>query len=193
MGSNQSYPVSTDFDANGTDDVLFVNPVGPSTMRRFTQAGHVDTGISLPRGYTVRAGDVDGDWQGDLLLYRRLASYGDVQTWFTNNNGTTFRKTTYRAGSANYQPVMADISGDFKADVIFYQPGSAPDAFWRGFSPSSPYWARESASLGLNGNWVPVAGDWDGTGTDDLFLFGPGAAADQIWRSNLTAWLPQNT
>jgi len=36
-----------------------------------------------------------------------------------------------------------------------------------------------------------VTGDWNGDGTDDVFLCGPGNAADRILRSNPPAWLLQ--
>ena len=34
-----------------------------------------------------------------------------------------------------------------------------------------------------------MTGDWNGDGTDDVFLYGPGNAPDRIRRSNPPAWL----
>jgi len=191
LGGSQTYPVVGDFDYNRRDDILFVTPGGTSTLRRFAQAGHTDTGISLPRGFTIRAGDFDGDWQADLVLYRPLQNYGEVEAWFTRPNGTSFTRHAYRVQPAAFQPILGDLSGDFKADILFYQPGPAIDVLWRGRAPTAPYFTRETADLGITGRFVPVTGDWNGDGTDDIFFYGPGAAADQIWRSNQTAWLPQ--
>jgi hypothetical protein len=189
MGGSRTYPVPGDFDFNGRTDVLFVTPGGRTVMRRFTNAGHTDTVVSIPAGFTVRAGDADGDWQADLFLYRPLRDYGEFQFWQTRPNGTTFSKHSYRLQPANFQMIVGDVSGDFKADLIFYQPGAAIDVLWRGRAPEAPYFARETANVGLTGNHLPVTGDWNGDGTKDLFLFGPGAAADRIWRSNHPAWI----
>jgi hypothetical protein len=180
-----------DFDANGYDDVIFVNPVGASVMRRHRQGGQTDTGLALPRGFTVRAGDFTGERRADLVMYRRNRNNGDVQAWLTNAGGTTFRKTSYQVQPAAFQPVVADFSGDFKSDIVWYQPGTAIDVFWKGFAPTAPYFARETANLGMTGNWVPVAGDFNGDGTADIFFYGPGNASDRVWRSNQTAWLAQ--
>ena len=187
-GGSGTYPVAGDFDNNRRTDVLFVSPNGPSTLRRFTAAGSTTSAVNLPRGFTVRAGDVDGDWQADLVLYRPLTNYGEVQAWFTNPNGTSFTRRSWRTQPARFQPVLADVSGDFKADLILYQPGSAIDVLWRGYGPEAPFFARESANLGITGNFLPTPGDWNGDGTDDLFLYGPGSAPDRIWRSNDPAW-----
>lgn len=191
MGGSLTYPVVGDFDFNRRDDLLFVSPSGSSTLRRFTQAGHTDTGISVPRGFTVRAGDFDGDWQADLVLYRPRRDFGEVEAWFTRPNGTSFTRRTYRVQPAHFQPIVGDVSGDFKADIIFYQPGAAIDVLWRGRAPTAPYFTRETADLGITGRFVPVAGDWNGDGTDDVLFYGPGTAPDQIWRSNQPAWLLQ--
>ena len=83
------------------------------------------------------------------------------------------------------------MSGDFKADIIFYQPGAAIDVLWRGRAPTAPYFTRETGDLGITGRFLPVTGDWNGDGTDDVFLYGPGTAADRILRSNPPAWLVQ--
>lgn len=189
LGGSRTYPVVGDFDDNGRSDVLFVTPGGRSVMRRFTNAGHTDSTVSLPAGFTVRAGDADGDWQADLFLYRPLRNYGEFEYWQTRPNGTSFTRHAYRLQPANFQVVVADVSGDFKSDVLFYQPGAAIDVLWRGRAPTAPYFARETGNVGLTGNHLPVAGDWNGDGTDDLFLFGPGTAPDRIWRSNHPAWI----
>ena len=191
LGGSQTYLLVGDFDGNRRDDILFVSPGGSSTLRRFTQAGHTDSGLSLPQGFTVRAGDFDGDWQADLVLYRPLRSYGEVEAWFTRPNGTSFTHRTYRVQPASFQPILGDVSGDFKADIIFYQPGAAIDVLWRGRAPTAPYFTRETGDLGITGRFLPVTGDWNGDGTDDVFLYGPGTAADRILRSNPPAWLVQ--
>ena len=66
-----------------------------------------------------------------------------------------------------------DISGDFRADLIWYGPGSTKDSLWRGRASSSPYFAKESADLGINGDYQPIALDLNGEGTEDIVLSDP--------------------
>jgi hypothetical protein len=190
-GNSSTYPITGDFDRNGRTDVLFVTPGGNSVLRRFTNAGHTDSNLRIPAGFTVRAGDFDGDWQADLFLYRPLRDYGEFEAWQTRANGTSFTRHAYRLQPARFQMIVGDVSGDFKADIVFYQPGSAIDVLWRGRAPSAPFFTRETANLGITGSFIPVTGDWNGDGTEDIFFYGPGAAADRIWRSNQPAWLIQ--
>jgi hypothetical protein len=191
VGGRNTTPLAGDFDFNGRDDLFFVSPNASDTLRRFTATGVRDRAFNLPNGWTVRAGDFDGDWQADLLMYRPLRHYGEVQAWLINNDVTSFRKVAYRVQPGRFQPVLGDVSGDFKADIIWYQPGRAPDVLWRGRAPRAPYFTRESSNLGITGSFVPVTGDWNGDGTHDVFFYGPGAANDRIWRSNPPAWLIQ--
>ena len=168
-----------------------MTPGGNSLLRRFTNAGHADSNVQIPAGFTVRAGDFDGDWQADLFLYRPLRDYGEFEAWQTRANGTSFTHHTYRLQPAHFQMIVGDVSGDFKADIIFYQPGSAIDVLWRGRAPEAPFFTRETDNVGITGSFVPVTGDWNGDGTKDIFFYGPGGAPDQIWRSNQPAWLLQ--
>ena len=50
LGGSQTYLLVGDFDGNRRDDILFVSPGGTSTLRRFTQAGHTDSGLEPPAG-----------------------------------------------------------------------------------------------------------------------------------------------
>jgi hypothetical protein len=191
MGGSRTYPLVGDFDVNRRDDLVFVSPSGPDTMRRFTAAGYTDSVLNLPAGFTVRAGDFDGDWQADLFLYRSLRDFGEFEAWQTKANGTSFTRHTYRLQPAQFQMVVGDISGDFRSDIVFYQPGGAIDVLWRGQGQTAPLFVRETTDLRITGSYLPVAGDWNGDGTDDLLMYGPGGAPDKVWRSNGPAWRPQ--
>lgn len=47
-------------------------------------------------------------------------------------NGTSFTHHAYRLQPAHFQMIVGDVSGDFKSDIVFYQPGSAIDVLERG-------------------------------------------------------------
>lgn len=189
-GSANTWPVSGDFDGNGHTDILWAEGGRLSTLRRYNADGYTNGSASVPANSQVRSGDINGDFRDDLLWHN--PSTGVVQVWFGRADGTFLKVTEQVGAHVDYRPVLADVSGDFRADVIWYAPGSQPDRLWRGRSYASPYFAKESADLGVVANYSPFAGDWNGDGTMDVFWYAPGGAADVLWRMNLSGWIPQN-
>lgn len=189
-GSTSVWPVSGDFDGNGYSDILFSEGGRLSTLRRYNADGYTNGSASVPANSQVRSGDVNGDFRDDLVWHN--ASTGGVQVWFGRADGT-FAKVTETVGrGVAYRPVLADVSGDFRADLIWYAPGTQPDRLWRGRANSSPYFAKESADLSVEGNYQPFALDLNGEGTEDIYWYSPGATADTAWKMNLSGWIPQN-
>lgn len=78
--------------------------------------------------------------------------------------------------------IPGDFDGDSRDDVFFYKPGGG--AANRDFV----VWGADRADFGaaadeypVSGTYVPVAGDFNGDGVDDIFWYGPGTAADSVW------------
>ncbi len=75
------------------------------------------------------------------------------------------------------QPIVADVGGDGRDDILWYGPGSIPDQLWH----TKPDGTFRIEPVTVNGNYRPVAGDFDGDGRDDIMWYAPGAASDSIW------------
>lgn len=188
-GNANVWPVAGDFDGNGHSDILFAEGGRLSTLRRYNADGYTNGSAQVPANSAVRSGDVNGDFRDDLVWYN--AATGLVQVWFGRTDGT-FTKVDERVGAnQGYRPILADISGDFRADLLWYGPGSTKDSLWRGRSSSSPYFAKESTDLRVSGNYQPFTVDLNGDGTEDIYWYAPGAAADTLWKMNLSGWIPQ--
>ncbi len=90
----------------------------------------------------------------------------------------------------NYTPLLGlgacGEGSDSSLWVLWYAPGSAQDYFWveRGNATElilTPPFDHESTPISVNGTYVPLVGDWDGDGCDDIFWYAPGAAQDYVW------------
>ncbi|HMQ25510.1 MAG TPA: hypothetical protein PKA98_05940 [Acidimicrobiales bacterium] len=111
--------------------------------------------------------------------------------WFGRRKGE-FAKVNDQVGAGqDYRPILSDISGGFRAEVFWYGPGATEDTVCRGRSSSSPYFAKESTNLGVTGNYQPFTADLNGDGTEDVYWYAPGVAADTLWKMNLSGWIPQ--
>jgi FG-GAP-like repeat len=78
---------------------------------------------------------------------------------------------------ADGQPLVGDFDGNGVDDLLWYQPGTAPDEIW---------WGEEGggvdvAPVTINGTYEPFVGDFNGDCRADVFWYGPGPAADREW------------
>lgn len=70
--------------------------------------------------------------------------------------------------------------------VLWYAPGSAQDHLWVATGNAeqvilSPPLEHTSTPISIGGTYIPLVGDWDGDGCDDIFWYAPGAAQDHVW------------
>ncbi len=151
-----------DYDGDGRTDVAVFRPstgfwfiIRSSTNSSFaTQFGQAND-VPVP-------GDYDGDGRDDLAVYRN-------GTWFLNQSTAGMRVVNF--GAAGDLLVPADYDGDGREDIAVFRPSNG---FWyiiRSLTNSSslgiPF---ESIKFGQTGD-VPVPGDYDGDGRDDLAVF----------------------
>lgn len=79
--------------------------------------------------------------------------------------------------SGNYQPIVANFSGDARTEILWYAPGGTPDYLWS--ADERGQFASRYRPVG--GTYRPVVGDFDGNGYDDIIWYAPGAASDYVW------------
>jgi len=121
-------------------------------------------------------GDVDGDGVADLIVWR--ASTG-MWYWLTSSSGYDYaaqKQKQWGSGSEGDIPLVGDIDGDRKADLIVWRPRTG-QWFWLTSSSGYNYAAQGQKAWGSLGD-VPMLGDMDGDGRADLTVWRP---ASGIW------------
>jgi hypothetical protein len=186
-------PAAGDFDGDDRDDIAWYGPwdrpdamwTGTATGGRFANAPLDQRGTFVPL-----AGDFDGDGDGDIYWYQpgpdpKVATQAESgsnfepnarkdELWLGGRNGWTKRGLSQSWAAA---PTVGDFDGNGTTDILWAQPGDAPDAIWFFGTNGVP----TPRALTIRGYYRPVVGDLDGDGVDDIFWYGPGSAADSIW------------
>ena len=98
-------------------------------------------------------------------------------------------------GTWNIQGTFLPVSGDFDGngyeDVFWYSPGTGYDEMWFHGPPGADgFLARTRKAIPVNGTYVPVAGDFDRNGYDDIFWYGPGATSESLWTFGASGYTP---
>ncbi|MGI5499271.1 FG-GAP repeat domain-containing protein [Lentzea sp. CA-135723] len=125
-------------------------------------------------------GDFNGDGRDDVVTFTR-GDRGDVYVALSNGNGFagTSVKWHDNFGFGTETPLVGDFNGDGKDDIATFTQGNTGDVFvalstGSGFSGTSVKW-HDWFSIG---NEVPLAGDFNGDGKDDIATFTRGATGD---------------
>lgn len=82
--------------------------------------------------------------------------------------------------SGTYKPLVGNFDLNASDDVLWYAPGTAPDAIWFGATRGS----FTSKSLTINGTYQPILGDFGGDARTDVLWYRPGTGADTLWISS---------
>jgi hypothetical protein len=105
-----------------------------------------------------------------------LVPYEGTTTAFVHDGATT---------TAPYIPVTDGIvEGNFSAvpgsDVLVFGQGGAPDGIVH-VTPTDTGVTTSFRAETINSSYVPLVGDFDGNGIDDVFWYGAGNRPDSIW------------
>ena len=181
-------PVVGDFDGDGQDDVMAYRPGGTDNdpvwwgSDRSDFGGSTDT-FSVAGTYTPLSGDFNGDGYGDIFWYKYNTALGNaVFFWFGRYDGSYDGYSHSTPTATDYTPFTGDFDGDGYSDIYWYRAGSGNDWIWFGDSGADEdnhTYAQDSENV--SGTYLPVAGDFDGDGKDEIFWYGPGATADSLW------------
>ena len=83
-------------------------------------------------------------------------------------------------------PVTGDFDGDGRDDVFWYVIGSGIDYLWSGkvrddTSGTTQADRFDVTTINIFGTYIPIVGDFNGDGRDDIFWYGPGNTPDSVW------------
>jgi RHS repeat-associated protein len=181
-------PVAGDFDGDGRDDAFFYKP-GSGTGNEdhmFWGSGRAAFGaasdtypVNSTYGHVV-AGDFNGDGFEDLFFYQPGSASDWVWFWFGRHGGGYNAKSF--GVSNTYTPLVGDFDGDSYSDIYWYGSGAASDTLWFGDDDvDAAGTSFDTGTTTVNGVYLPVTGDFDGNGADDIFWYAPGSTADAIW------------
>ena len=121
-------------------------------------------------------GDIDGDGTADLIVWR--ASTGHW-FWLTSSSGYSYAvqgQKQWGSGALSDVPLVADIDGDRRSDLIVWRPSNGT-WYWLTSSSGYDYAAQRQKQWGAAGD-VPKMGDMDGDGRADLV----------VWRGSTGVW-----
>ncbi len=173
-------PFAGDFTAGAGDDVVFYGP-GAASESLWTAAPDGTFTVSpLPPvngDYTPLVGDFVGDAHDDILWW----SQGSTKAFLWRSNGSGgFTSASIGVPASAVAKVLPHRVG--KAEVLWYNPGSARDLIngYRWNSGVAPTGVRRSITV--NGTYKPVIGDFDGNGWADIVWYGAGSVQDTYWR-----------
>jgi hypothetical protein len=178
-----------DLDGDGASDVVVWRPSTGTWYAQLSSAAFT-TGFAAQWGDSSAGdhpflGDMDGDGIADLIVWRPTDA-----TWYWLASGTGYASinaasTLWGSQALGDVPMVADMDGDGKADLVIWRPTNGT---WYWLTSSSGY-SYESArgiqwgsqSLGDR----PLLGDFDGDGKQD----------PAVWRASTGTWywLPSST
>jgi hypothetical protein len=183
---------ATDFDGNGTPDILRENvATGERTlwlMNGTSPIGTVTIGTDADTNWhMVGAGDFNGDGKQDIL-WQNLAT-GARRVWLMNR--TTFVSSVDLGTDAdtNWRIVgAADFDRDGKPDIIWQNISTGERKVW--IMNGTTFSRSIGWSSDPDTRWrVCGAGDYDGNGTVDLLWQNIVTGERAIWQMNGTAFV----
>jgi protocatechuate 3,4-dioxygenase beta subunit len=178
------FPVSGDWDGNGSETIGAVNPTGAGGLvwylKNSNTAGAPDI---TPFAYGgANWIPVVGDWTGD-----GKTTIGAVDpttmTWYlkTSNGPGAPDIAPFRYGAPGWIPVVGDWNGDGKDTIGVVDPTTMTWYLKNSNSPGAP--DITPFRYGAPG-WVPGTGDWNGDGVTTIGVVDPSSETWYLRNSN---------
>lgn len=177
-------PVVGDFNGDQLDDILF-HPAGGGTDFRWLATGEGGFSSSaMPNANTGTplVGRFNGDERDDILWYAPGSAADSI--WVSREDGT-FQETAMPI-NGTYTAVVGDFDGNASDDVLFGNPGAAAEPLWLstgavGLNCATCFTKTSRPFTGTG--TAPHVGDFDGNGFSDVLWYGAGTGTDELWLS----------
>jgi len=177
-----------DFNADGTDDVAWLNPTTSGIdiwkLSNGQWAGSADTGTH-PAGYQPAGfADFNADGTDDVLWFNPTTDHVDI---WKLANGLWAGSVDVGAHPAGWQPALTgDFNGDGTSDIAWHNPSSNAIDIWK---LAGGQWAG-SVDVGTHpaGYTPALAGDFNGDGTSDIAWYNASNGRVDIWKLSNGQW-----
>jgi hypothetical protein len=174
FGASNSVPLAGDWNGDGKDELW--------TVSYNTSRGGLDWSIDLDyaggaaeqivqfglNGDTPVAGDFNGDGRDDVAIVRYNASRGGLDWYIDLNHDGYLAEQVVEFGLNGDVPVAGDLNGDGRDEVAVVRYNASRGGLdWYIDLNHDGYLAEKVVQYGLSGD-VPVVGDWNNDGRDDV-------------------------
>jgi len=201
-------PIAGDWDGNGKVTVGLYDPqTSIFYLRNSNTEGSANTifqygPAGLPTGsqWIPVAGDWNGDGKDSIGLYNPATSTFHLRntTSLQGPKDKGYADVTFNYGwvPAAGKPALIPLAGDWNHDgydsIGLYNPATSTFYLRNTTSlqgPNDKGYADVTFTYGkANAGWKPIAGDWDGNGTDTIGLYNPAISKFFLRNTNNTGY-----
>jgi subtilisin family serine protease len=181
-----------DFNGDGKDDILTVNPAnGGAVLRQSTGGAGTWIGWSnkwaaWPSNYNqVYVGDFNGDGRSDILTRDPVTGGAVIRQSIVSSGNWTGWSNKWAAWPSNYNQVyVGDFNGDGRSDILTRDPVTGGAVIRQSIVSSGDWtgWSNKWAAWPSNYPKVYL-GDFNGDGKDDILTANPATGAAVIRQS----------
>lgn len=181
-------PLTGDWNGDGRDTIGYYDPTAQQ-FQLHTSIDNATTVLATIDASGVGSGNwlpITGDWDGDGTDTVGLYNSGTNTFKLTNSTNSFFTDAEFtaihwngRSLPASFKPIAGDWDGDGDDNVGLYNPATnhfwlnTRDETWAQTRPEGLILFRPRLAYFLPASWVPIAGDWNNSGTDTIGLYDP--------------------
>lgn len=184
FGDGEMLAVVADLDGDRRQDLVWHDPATgrtsytPASLLAVAPQTRIEL-LSDRSWLPVAGGDLDGDGRADLVWTNEAS--GETHVWLVVDaaRGVTAGVRATILADADWRVVaVADLDGDFRADLLWRNGTSGEAAYWL----MAGITRREERSLPAPAGWrIVAAGDVDADGRADLLWINEGERANALW------------